>query len=366
MLHGDVARVKIKSPSTPLPPGYIPAGGRPCHVKDGDSWLTLAKSCGVDPLWLIQYNFETRDPAEVNWYLQNRVGCVKTTVNGQNFMFSAGATPGIVYLPPEHVMLSLENVAYGPFGIAIEGDEDYRREVQTTLNWIARSETGTALLNAIRRTGKQITISPWQGAACNATASADSDVDATPAGYPVLKGGSSFEQLKDPSLVRELLGLPEESLTGTGKGSTGVVRFSPSMFGYGVSGACAPFAGSPGASPSQVLFHELAHAYRIAHGMFNTRPTIGGSVNYTNMEEFFAVVLSNVLTSDPTYQTGNRTLRADHAGFAALAPSLSTSKGFVTHIPNRNKMRELVATEPELTRALGSVKSYFNPFSEPL
>jgi len=325
--------------------------------------LTLAKSCGVDPLWLIQYNFETRDPAEVNWYLQHRVGCVKQTVNGQNFMFSLGAKPGIVYLPTEQMTLSLKKVTYSSFGIVIEGDEDYQRQVQTTLNWIARSATGMVLLGAIQRTAKQITISPWQGAACNATASADSITDATAAGYPVLKGGSSFEQLKDPSIVRELLGLPEDSLMGTGKGSTGVVRFSPTMFGYGASGACAPFAGAPGASPSQVLFHELAHAYRIAHGVFYTRPTIAGSVNYTNMEEFFAVVLSNVLTSDPTYQTGNRTLRSDHAGFSPLAPSLSTSKGFVTHIPNRNKMRELVASEPALTQALQSVKSSFNPFS---
>ena len=358
--------MKIKSPSNPLPPTYVPAGGRPYRVKDGDSWSTLAKSSGVDPLWLIQYNFETRDPAEVNWYLQHRVGCVKTTLNGQNFMFSLAAKPGIIHLPPEQLALSLKNLGYGSFGIVIEGDENYQRQVQTTLNWIARSATGMALLNAIKRTGKEITISPWQGAACNATASANSITDATAAGYPVLKGGSSFDQLKDSSIVRDLLGLPQESLTGTGKGSTAVVRFSPTMFGYGASGACAPFAGAPGASPSQVLFHELAHAYRIAHGVFYTRPTIAGSVNYTNMEEFFAVVLSNVLTSDPTYQTGNRTLRADHAGFIALAASLSTSKGFVTHVPNRNKMRELVASEPELTRALRCVKSYFNPFSEPL
>lgn len=84
------------------------------------------------------------------------------------------------------------------------------------------------------------------------------------------------------------------------------------------------------------------------------------------MEEFFAVVLSNVLISDPTYASGNRTLRADHAGFNALAPALSTSRGFVSHLPNRNKMREIVESEPELTRALGSVKSSFNPFTETL
>lgn len=113
-----------------------------------------------------------------------------------------------------------------------------------------------------------------------------------------------------------------------------------------------------------MLFHELAHAYRYANGAFNRRPTTAGSSGYTDMEEFFAVVLSNVLISDPTYSSGNRTLRADHAGFQPLASTLSTSRGFVSHIPNRNKIRELVASEPELTKALAGVKSYFNPFVE--
>lgn len=252
------------------------------------------------------------------------------------------------------------------FGIAIEGDEDYQNRVQATLGWIAKSDTGLVLLNAIQRTGKQITISPWQDLTCNATASAESIRDATAAGDPVLRGGSSFEQLKEPSFARDLLGLPKDPLLGTGRGSAGMVRFSPSMFGYGASGACATLAGAPGASPSQVLFHELAHAYRMANGAFWTLPTIGGSASYTNMEEFFAVVLSNVLISDPTYSSGHRILRADHAGFNPLATSLSTSKGFVNHGPNRTKIRYLVATEPQLTKALKGVKSYFNPFAEAL
>jgi hypothetical protein len=57
---------------------------------------------------------------------------------------------------------------------------------------------------------------------------------------------------------------------------------------------------------------------------------------------------------------------ADHHGLVALALELSTSKGFVSHVPNRNKMRELVAQEPDLVGALSKVKSYFNPFTEAL
>jgi hypothetical protein len=356
----------IKAPTKPLPSGYRPTGSQPYKVKDSDTWWTLSVKSGVDPWWLIQYNFETRDPGEVNWYLMNRVGCVNKTPNGKNFRFSSAAKPGIIYLPTPQMARSMTNRAFGKFGIAIEGDKDYQKRVELTLAWIAKSDTGLALLNTIKNTGKEITISPWKGTVCNATATPKNVRDATPAGYPVLMGGASFEQLMEPSLLRDLLGLPKEAVLGTGKGSDAVVNFSPSMFGYGASGACVGFAGAPGASPSQVLFHELAHAYRANRGVLHTRPTVGGSVNYTNMEEFFAVVLSNVLISDPTYSSGNRTLRADHAGFNPLSAALSTSRGFVSHAPNRNKMRELVASEPQLTKALKGVQSYFNPFAETL
>jgi NleD-like pathogen effector protein (putative zinc metallopeptidase) len=353
----------IKEPKKPLPAGYRPTGGIARKVVEGDSWLRLAASAGVDPWWLIQYNFETRDPAEVNWYLKNRVGCDKVTADKKNFRFSASASPGMIYLPSPQIVRSLKNQDFKLYGIVIEGDEDYRKEVATTLSWLARADTGMVLLKAIQRTGKEIVISPWVGTECNATANFTSVRDATAPGEVVLKGGSSFEQLMEPSMVRDLLGLPHEPMMGTGKGSNGQVKFSPSMFGYGVTGACAAFAGAPGASPSQVLFHELAHAYRIANGAFHPRPTIAGSAGYTNMEEFFAVVLSNILISDPTYNSGNRTLRADHSGFVPLTPTLSTSHGFMAHSPNSNKVRELIAGDPALASELKAVKSSFNPFA---
>jgi len=356
----------LKEPKNPLPAGYRPTGGVAHRVGDGDSWLGLGAKHGVDPWWLIQYNFETRDPAEVNWYLRYRVGCTRTTPDGRNYRFTADAKPGIIHMPTPQMARSRVSLKYGKFGIVIQGDEDYQREVETTLDWLARSGTAMVLLNAIGRSGKEITISPWTGTACNATASATDIREATASGQVVLKGGSSFEQLKEPGLIRDVLGLPHEPMMGTGRGSDARVKFSPSMFGYGVTGACAAFAGAPGASPSQVLFHELAHAYRYVSGAHHPRPTIGGSTNYTNMEEFFAVVLSNVLIADPSYSSGNRTLRADHAGFVPLAPALSTSRGFVSDAPNRNKMRELVAAEPVLASELAGVSSYFNPFAESL
>lgn len=77
-------------------------------------------------------------------------------------------------------------------------------------------------------------------------------------------------------------------------------------------------------------------------------------------------MLSNAPVTAPTFSTANRELHADHHAFKTLAPDLSTSKGFVAHVPNRNKMRELVASEPVLVEQLRVSKSAFNLFIEPL
>ena len=87
---------------------YTPPGGAPYKVQTGDDWWKLAKRpeaavAGVDALGLCQFNFGTRVPAEINWYLRNKVGCVKTTADRKNYVFSSDAHPGIIYLPQSPV-----------------------------------------------------------------------------------------------------------------------------------------------------------------------------------------------------------------------------------------------------------------------
>jgi hypothetical protein len=50
---------------------------------------------------LIEFNFQTHDPDEVNWYLQELVGCRHSKDGGRNYAF-LGADPkrGKIYLPP--------------------------------------------------------------------------------------------------------------------------------------------------------------------------------------------------------------------------------------------------------------------------
>jgi hypothetical protein len=246
---------------------------------------------------------------------------------------------------------------FGCYSITIDGDDQddqYELAVEHALHRIESSYTGKVLLSAIRSTNKAIQIIPYSDCICNA--------------------GTLPADRAAASLRNQVVAIPYndqnacfiEYIKGTGTGCDEKVYFTPTVWGFGVRGACAKYAGAPGASPSLVLFHELAHAYRNARGVSNSRPTTGTNILYDSTEEFFAIVLSNVLATDPTFDTANRTLRADHDGGRPLAANLSTSKGFVADTENRKMMKELAYSESCLVSALRGSKSTFNPFAEPL
>jgi hypothetical protein len=88
-----------KHRTTPLAHNFRPPGGTPYRVQNGDTWRSLAAKVHIDVWNLIDYNFHTRNPDEVNWYLRRNVGCRKATPDGKNYIFSSDANPGIVYLP---------------------------------------------------------------------------------------------------------------------------------------------------------------------------------------------------------------------------------------------------------------------------
>jgi hypothetical protein len=95
----------IRPPARPVGKSYTPAGGVQHPVKTGDSWVTLAQPLKMSPWDLIRYNYPGLPTdvqvasREVNWYLQEYVGCTKVTSNGQNYEFSTGDTPGKIWLP---------------------------------------------------------------------------------------------------------------------------------------------------------------------------------------------------------------------------------------------------------------------------
>jgi hypothetical protein len=69
-------------------------------VATGDSWVGLAtKFRRQDPWDIIQFNFETKVPEIVNYYMAQLIGST-TSKDGKNYSFSSGDQPGYVYIPP--------------------------------------------------------------------------------------------------------------------------------------------------------------------------------------------------------------------------------------------------------------------------
>jgi len=88
-----------KKPAQLVQRDFIPSNFRPHRVVEGDSWEKLARQHGMEVWELIYENFKTRNTEETNWYLKNYVGCVEKTSDGNNWIFSGNAKPGIVYVP---------------------------------------------------------------------------------------------------------------------------------------------------------------------------------------------------------------------------------------------------------------------------
>jgi len=83
--------VLMKRPAAPIAwnnGNFGPKGYYPYFVVTGDNWENIAVRDGRTYVWdLIRDNFQTDDPEEVNWYLQNYVGCT-VTKDGKNYSFS--------------------------------------------------------------------------------------------------------------------------------------------------------------------------------------------------------------------------------------------------------------------------------------
>jgi hypothetical protein len=98
----------IRKPTNPTSRSFVPKQSRQYHVRDGDSWEQLALQSCVGEWQLLTFNFPTlpidrRQAAlEVNWYLQEYVGCKLLTADHKNYRFGKSASPGIIYLPLEH------------------------------------------------------------------------------------------------------------------------------------------------------------------------------------------------------------------------------------------------------------------------
>jgi hypothetical protein len=85
--------------------------------------------------------------------------------------------------------------------------------------------------------------------------------------------------------------------SGTGTGTSSVIRFSPEMFPGNLK--------APGSQRDEILFHEMIHAFRQLNGRENAFPV---NLGYDDIEEYVAVVITKSYLSDK----GQTDLRASH------------------------------------------------------
>jgi hypothetical protein len=126
--------LSIKPPGHPVAKTYTPLNGHRYKVTDHDSWVSLAKGVGIGAWDLIRYNYPglPSDPQqaarEVNWYLQEYVGCTRVTHDNRNYQFSGSANPGQIWLPNPAAA-----PAPAPAAAPLSPDETARRAVLAAL-----------------------------------------------------------------------------------------------------------------------------------------------------------------------------------------------------------------------------------------
>jgi hypothetical protein len=140
-----------------LPTSFPPMGYESIHkVQTGDNWMNLAsRYYRADPLDIIIFNFETTKPREINWCLNEYVGCETDTPDGKNFRFSSADVPGYVYIPPK---------SWKPGGPPAK--PSVPGESPTARAWVLQTLTHWALYKAqFTYSGRSITVGSYVGVA---------------------------------------------------------------------------------------------------------------------------------------------------------------------------------------------------------
>jgi hypothetical protein len=97
----------IKAPWPPAPANdkfYRWPARYPVGKEKGESFTTIAKKNGVGASELVYYNFLTKDPKEINWYLANYVACPAPGSSQKYYNFEGAVqdekkNTGFIFIP---------------------------------------------------------------------------------------------------------------------------------------------------------------------------------------------------------------------------------------------------------------------------
>jgi len=153
-------------------------------------------------------------------------------------------------------------------------------------------------------------------------------------------------------------GFTHDKLTGTGKGTEGLVFVNPSHLNM---------ASGPAAQKDAILLHEIVHAIRVTHGLLQQKPM----AVYDDLEEFYAVMLTNMYISS---KYPGKPLRGDHRmtplhkpGYSdkviglMSSPGLEENKLYYFCMHHREELLKLTQEIESLTFGIRDAKCRFNP-----
>jgi hypothetical protein len=110
----------------------------------------------------------------------------------------------------------------------------------------------------------------------------------------------------------------------------------------------------PGSWPDEVLLHEMLHGLRQMAGQ-QDMSAIG--LEYDTMEEFYAILLTNIYTSE----RGRKRLRKNHHGSSPLDKDVATSEGFLQIGDHVRWIMWLVTHGAVFVRRVAEINVPFNP-----
>jgi len=239
--------------------------------------------------------------------------------------------------------------------MSVEGFETELIILLSKLRW---SFVGWALVNDIFRNKKKtMLIIPW-----NELPYLDSATHNWK-GFNATAGSTVLPKLTDGPVDMDQV----KAAAANAKNHT-LVRYNPGMWtgdqvaAVGFIAKAADFKVAPGVQKDEILLHEMVHGLRQMRGTTDFHQP-KDLPHYDTVEEFMAIVVSNVYRSEMK-RPG---LRQDHWGFRALPAELEDPQKFLDAPgsggeSNRSRMQQFKNENPDFCRDLKRSPAAFNPF----
>lgn len=221
--------------------------------------------------------------------------------------------------------------------------ESYERAVQQIILRIKSTQSGRAIVNALRH---NVQIVPYDFSVASS--------DQCNAGTRIQNRSTVDANAR---ALRRGVELPynngNNTITGRGTGTAGIILYTPGFFSPGNQLYC--LQSGAGLSPEEVLVHEILHTVAYSNGIADPRTLPAPLSHFHSVGEYYAVVITNIYSSER-----GLTLRGEYPGVRPLTDPV----GFYHQNRNDEMIGRFCVDLPELSRALSRIPCNFNPIRE--